>query len=121
MNYPWLDAYFLSKMGAEKDFKDEWQATRYLIGGKMFGLQGDDNTGKPVITLKLPPAEGEMLRTQYPDIIPGYYMNKLHWNSVYLHGAVPDALLQRMIDTSYNLIFHSLSKTMQRQINSTIV
>ena len=47
----------------------------------------DDATGKPVyITCKLNPAEGDFLRRQYEDIIPGYYMNKVHWNSVKAEG-----------------------------------
>ena len=59
----------------------------------------DDATGKPVyITCKLDPAEGDFLRRQYEDIIPGYYMNKVHWNSVKAEGNVPDALLREMLE-----------------------
>jgi predicted DNA-binding protein (MmcQ/YjbR family) len=76
MKYQWLDGYCLSKSGAEKDFKEEWDATRYMVGGKMFALQGGDKYGKAIITLKLEPVHGEILRQQYEDIIPGYYMNK---------------------------------------------
>ena len=42
MKYGWIDEYCLAKNGAEKDFKIEWNAIRYLIGGKMFALQGGD-------------------------------------------------------------------------------
>ena len=52
------------------------------------------------ITCKLDPAEGEFLRRQYEDIIPGYYMNKVHWNSVKAEGNVPDALLREMLKNS---------------------
>ncbi|MCL1791777.1 MAG: MmcQ/YjbR family DNA-binding protein [Peptococcaceae bacterium] len=116
MNYPWLDEYCLQKPGATKDYKEDWQATRYMIGGKMFGLQGSDNTGRSVITLKLLPEDGDFLRSQYVDIIPGYYMNKLHWNSVYLDGAVPDDILRDMIDKSYGILFASLPKKAQQEI-----
>ena len=116
MNYPWLDEYCLSKKGAAKEYKEEWQATRYMIGGKMFALQGADNTTRPVITLKLLPADGEFLRDQYGDIIPGYYMNKIHWNSVYLDGAVPDIVVRDMIDKSYAILFASLTKKAQKEI-----
>jgi len=90
MKYEWLNDYCLSHKGAEKDFKIEWDAVRYLIGGKMFALQGGDKQNKPIITLKCPLPVGYTLRREYPDIVPGYYMNKEHWNSVYLEGDVPD-------------------------------
>ena len=52
MKYSWIDAYCLAKRGTTKDFKEEWHATRYFIGGKMFALLGADNTARPIITLK---------------------------------------------------------------------
>lgn len=121
MKYEWLDEYCLAKRGSQKDFKVEWDATRYLIGGKMFALQGGDKNHKAIITLKCEPQFGQLLRSQYEDIIPGYYMNKEHWNSVYLDGAVPDEVLKDMIDMSYELIFNSLSKKIQREISDLTV
>ena len=64
----------------------------------------------------LPPEEGEFLRRQYADIIPGYYMNKQHWNSVYLDGAVPDDVLRGMVDQSYALLLASLTKQQRAQV-----
>lgn len=116
MKYPWLDAYCLAKKGAVKEFKAEWDATRYMVGGKMFALQGNDNTKRPVITLKLPPDDGDFLRRQYEDIFPGYYMNKVHWNSVYLDGSVPDDVLRGMVDQSYKILLESLPKKVQKEI-----
>ncbi len=116
MKYPWLDAYCLNKIGAEKDFKVEWNAIRYMIRGKLFAMQGHDKEGKDIISLKLPPDQGRLLRENYKDIIPGYYMNKEHWNSVYLDGAVEDDVLQSMIDTSHRLILESLPKKVQSEI-----
>lgn len=116
MKYEWLDGYCLSKKGVEKDFKPEWDATRYMIRGKMFVLQGGDKEGKPIVTVKLEPLYGEFLRQQYEHIVPGYYMNKEHWNSLYLEGDVPDEVLKEMVDRSYRLIFDSLSKKIQKEI-----
>lgn len=95
--YGWLDAHCLSKPGAARDFKQEWNATRYMVGGRLFLMRGGDAKGRAIVTLKLEPSEGEFLRGQYPDIIPGYYMNKQHWYSVYLDGVVPDEVLRVMI------------------------
>ena len=117
MNYEWMDEYFLAKKCAQKDFKVEWGVNRYLIGGKMFGMLGGDKYGKPIITLKCEPVFGKMLRETYEHIIPGYYMNKEHWNSLYLEGDVPDDILKQMIDMSYSLVLGSLTKKAQAEIN----
>jgi len=115
--YGWLDEFFLSQVGVTTDYKPEWQATRYFIGGKMFAMCGGDKYGKPIVTLKLEPAHGQALRQQYEHIVPGYYMNKEHWNSLYLEGDVPDDVLQAMVKESYQLILKSLSKKAQSEID----
>ena len=117
MRYKWLEEYLLEKPGITKDFKAEWNWERFLLDGKMVAAicLGDD--GKAVhITVKLEPLHGELLRKEYGDVIPGYYMNKLHWNSVRPDGAVPDGVLKEMLDESYRLILHSLSKKRQREL-----
>lgn len=115
--YAWIDEYILSKKGVTKDFKAEWNWIRYHIGGKMFLAVCLDDGGTPYyITLKLEPAEGELLRNTYEDIIPGYYMNKVHWNSIKANGNLPDELLKDLIDKAYKIVFNSLSKKLQREI-----
>lgn len=116
MNYPWLDAYCLAKAGCEKDYKTEWQATRYMIAGKMFALQGEDKEGNAIIILKIEPSYGAQLRQEYKDIVPGYYMNKLHWNSVRLDGAVPEKILKEMVDESHTILLRSLPKKLQKEL-----
>lgn len=64
----------------------------------------DEHNQPYYINLKLEPMEGELMRQQYPDIIPGYYSNKQHWNSVKVDGEIPDDLLKHWLDRSYELI-----------------
>lgn len=117
MKYEWMDEYLLEKKGVTKDFQAEWNWIRYHIGGKMFAAICRDDDNIPVyITLKLDPLEGEYLRKQYEDIIPGYYMNKTHWNSVKADGEVPDDLLKDMLDKAYQIVLESLTKKMQKEI-----
>nr|WP_319489946.1 MmcQ/YjbR family DNA-binding protein [uncultured Caproiciproducens sp.] len=116
MKYEWIEEYCLSKRGADKDYKVEWEATRYMIRGKMFAMQGGDKEGKAIITMKLEPMFGAMLRNQYKDIVPGYYMNKEHWNSLYLDGEVPDEILKEMLNQAYQLVLDSFSKKMKAEI-----
>ena len=117
MKYPWIEDYLLSKKGVEKDFKAEWNWERYMIRDKMFCALCLDDAGKlTYITLKLEPARGDALRQLYPDIIPGYYMNKVHWNSVKPDGEVPEDLMRQMLEEAYSLVLAGFSKKKQMEI-----
>lgn len=117
MRYTWIDDYLLRKKGVTKDFKEEWNWIRYKIGEKMFAAVCLGENQEPYyITLKLEPLEGDFLRNQYEDIIPGYYMNKTHWNSIKPDGAVPDELLKDLLDKSYQLVLDSFSRKKQQEI-----
>ena len=115
--YEWIDEYLLKKPGVTKDLQPEWNWIRYQIGGKMFAAVCLDDEDRPYyITLKLDPLEGELWRKQYEDIIPGYYMNKMHWNSVKADGDVPDQILMDLLEKAYRIVFESLSKKKQKEI-----
>ena len=117
MRYEWMDEYLLAKRAVTKDLQPEWNWIRYKIGDKMFAAILLDDDDKPYyINLKLAPEEGEILRGQYADIIPGYYSNKRCWNSILPDGQVPDELLKGLLDKSYDLVLKGLSKKRQREI-----
>ncbi|MEE3416400.1 MAG: MmcQ/YjbR family DNA-binding protein [Prevotella sp.] len=117
MKYEWIDEYLLKMPGVTKDLQKDWNWIRYQIGGKMFAAICLDDNDKPYyITLKLEPLEGEFWRKQYEDIIPGYYMNKTHWNSVKVDGNVPDDILKDLLEKAYRIVFGSLSKKRQKEI-----
>lgn len=120
--YQWLDEYLQNKPGVSKDYKAEWEWFRYLVQGKMFaavctpGEEHPTYAGRTMVMLKCDPQLAELFRAQYPDVIPGFYCNKTHWNSVYLDGQVPEETLRGMCDMSYNLVCASLPKKVQRQL-----
>ena len=117
MRYEWIYEYLLDKTGVTKDLQKDWNWIRFSIGGKMFAAICLGENDEPYyITLKLEPTEGDFLRQQYEDIIPGYYMNKMHWNSIKPDGKVPDDLLKDLLDKSYRLVLGSFSKKKQREI-----
>ena len=121
MRYTWIDEYLLSKPGVTKDLQAEWNWIRYKIGDRMFAAILLDDADRPVyINRKLDPVEGEFLRGQYADIIPGYYSNKRCWNSVRPDGAVPDELLRGLLDKSYALVLAGFSKKRQRELTEGI-
>jgi len=118
MRYTWLDEYLMSKPSVTKN-TENWNWVRYMIGGKMFvAICLDDHDVPYYITLKLDPIEGEFFRKQYEDIVPGFYMNKIHWNSIKPDGNVPGDLLKTFVDKSYQLILKGFSKKMQQEILS---
>ena len=117
MKYEWIDEFLMKMPGVTKDIQKEWNWIRYHIGGKMFAAVCLDDNDKPYyITLKLEPMEGEFWRGQFEDVIPGYYMNKIHWNSIRTDGAVPDDIVKDMLDHSYRLLLNSLSRKKRKEI-----
>lgn len=111
MKYEWIDSYLLAKAGISKNLQTEWNWIRYVIDGKMCVAVCLDEQDNPYyITLKLRPENGMDLQEQHEDIIPGYYMNKKHWNSIKVNGSISDQLLKDMLDEAYELVLSSFSK-----------
>lgn len=119
-SHRWLDEYLLKQPATEKEFQPAWQAYKYLLRGKMFAYIGvNDKNGRPIITLKLEPAYSELLRREYADIVPGYYMSKLHWSTAYLDGEVPREVLADMVRAAHRVVLASLGKKAQQEIPGT--
>lgn len=117
MNYNFIDEYLMSKSSVTKDFKEEWNWERYKIDDKMFvALCYNSENKLKYITLKLNPIDGEFFRNEYEDIIPGYYMNKTHWNSVKANGEVPVEILKELLDKAYIEILNKLAKKKREAI-----
>lgn len=117
MKYSWIDEFLLCKKGVNKDFKSEWNWTRYKIDDKLFAaICLDSNNKQKYITLKLSPVDNDFFRNQYEDIIPGYYMNKTHWSSVKADGNVPDEVLKELLDKSYLELLGTFSKKRKAEI-----
>ena len=120
-DYQWVDEYLLKQSSTTKVFQPAWQAYQYLLCGKMYAYIGiDDRSKRPIITLKLEPLFSDMLRSEYQDIVPGYYMNKLHWSTIYLDGTVSNNILADIIQASYKLAYSLLSKKAQQGLNELI-
>lgn len=120
--YPWLEDLLMAQPGAEQDYKAEWQWQRFLVRGKMFaaictpGPEHAAYAGRTMVILKCDPRLAEGFRAQYPDIIPGFYSDKRHWNSVYLDGDVPEDVLRDLCEMSYRLVVSKLPKYVQREL-----
>ena len=116
-DYQWIGECLLKNPSTEKAFQPAWQAYKYLLCGKMYAYIGiDDRNKRPILTLKLEPMFSDILQKEYQDIVPGYYMNKLHWSTIYLDGTVPNGAISDIIDASYKLAYSSLSKKAQQSL-----
>jgi predicted DNA-binding protein (MmcQ/YjbR family) len=115
MNIEEIRIFCLSKSGATESFPFDDQTLVFKAGGKMFALLslGMDECR---VNLKCDPGRALELREEYPgDIIPGFHMNKDHWNSVYTERGLEDRLIMEMIDHSYNLVVKSLPKKIREE------
>ena len=87
----------------------------FKVAGKMFALAALDEI-PTTVNLKCDPDLALELRDRYEQVRPGYHMNKKHWNTVNLEGAIPPAEIVKMIDHSYDLVVKSLPKTKRAKL-----
>ena len=117
VNESWLQLNADKFPGSEFFYKEEWGAWILAVGGKQYARYGSDSVGHTILTVKGDPLENLALREEYPEVIPGYYSNKQHWNSVLLADAsLPESQLREMLEDSYQLVFQSLTKRLQAEI-----
>jgi predicted DNA-binding protein (MmcQ/YjbR family) len=117
-----IDVYYdycLSKKGVTEHFPFDKDTLVFKVGGKMFALSSlsEWEKGSPSLNLKCDPERALELRAQYNDIQPGYHMSKIHWNTVAINNEITDTFAKELIDHSYELVFKSLSKKIQEEIN----
>lgn len=108
MNIEELRNYCLSKKAVSESFPFDETTLVFKVYGKMFALAGIEPF--LFINLKCLPEKALELREEYHAIKPGYHMNKVHWNSVYVNSDANDELICSLIDESYNLVADSVSQ-----------
>lgn len=109
MNAEEIREYCLSKKAVEESFPFDNDTLVFKTGGKIFLLLS--LTSKPIqFNAKSDPAKAIELREKYSSIIPGYHMNKTHWNTVICDGSLSKKLVFELVDNSYTLIMNSLPK-----------
>ncbi|MGN7454101.1 MmcQ/YjbR family DNA-binding protein [Paenibacillus pasadenensis] len=91
-----------------------------FVKDKMFALLGSTG-GVESVNLKVSPDEAWLQRETYPDaVLPGYHMNKRHWNTVVLGGAVPDDVVEGMLQESYLLVVAGLPKAVRAELAASL-
>ncbi len=103
MDLEQLREYTLSKPDVEETFPFGPDTLVYKINGKIFLLTGFESIPLQ-FNVKCDPDLALELREQYAAVIPGWHMNKKHWNTVIIDGSISNKRLQELIDHSYQLV-----------------
>ena len=98
--------YCLIKPGVTEEFPFDDRTLVYKVMGKMFVAADLDLFES--INLKCDPELAVELRERFPAVLPGFHMNKKHWNTVLVDGSLSDRLIREWIDHSYDLVVEGL-------------
>lgn len=103
MDHKTVEEYILSMPNARLDYPFGEGVAVYKVGDKMFAIISEGKS--PVnLSLKCDPLLAQTLREKYESIMPGYHLNKKHWNTMLLTGQLPWNEVQDLIRLSYNLV-----------------
>lgn len=103
MDHKTVEDFVLSMPNAKLDYPFGEGVAVYKAGDKMFALiqEGKDPAR---LSLKCDPTLAETLREKYETVLPGYHLNKKHWNTIILTGQLPWEEVQDLIRHSYQLV-----------------
>ncbi|MFO7672262.1 MAG: MmcQ/YjbR family DNA-binding protein [Lutibacter sp.] len=113
MNIEEFRDYCLSKNQVTESFPFDEETLVFKVAGKMFALAGLEHH-PATVSLKCDPDKALELREEYDEIMPGYHMNKTHWNSAIIDGNLSHKLIRELIDDSYNLVVKGMPKKQQK-------
>jgi len=116
MNIEDLRIYCLNKQAVTESFPFDETTLVFKVKNKIFALLSLDDTHG--ISLKCDPEQAVTLREEYSSVLPGYHLNKQHWNSIKLDDGLSAKLLQELIDHSYELIVKSLPKKLKEELKN---
>ena len=110
-----LRDHCLSFVGAEETFPFGPETSVFKVGGKIFALSqlGADSLR---VSLKCEPELGQALRAAHAAVLPGYHLNKRHWNTVIIDGSLPDETVRDMVEDSYDLVVSKLPAASRRAV-----
>jgi len=112
-----ISHYLLSKPESFEDYPFRLDVTVFKIKNKMFATLGE-RLGNWSMNLKCDPEEAMMLRDVFPSVLPGYHMNKAHWNTIILDDTIPNGEIERMIDNSYALVLKGMTRADRRSLET---
>lgn len=115
MNIEELRDYCIAKPYVTEEFPFDEDTLVFKVMGKMFALTSLSESDS--VNLKCDPELAIELREQYTSVLPGYHMNKKHWNTVMFAGPHSTKKLKEWIDHSYQLVVSGLPKKQKKIIS----
>jgi predicted DNA-binding protein (MmcQ/YjbR family) len=112
-----LRDHCLSFPDAAEAFPFGPETSVFKVAGKMFALSRLDAESLRV-SVKCEPELAAALRASHAAVIPGYHLNKRHWNTVIIDGSLPDEMVRDMIEDSYDLVVDGLPATRRRGLQA---
>ena len=109
LNAETIRDYCLQKENVTEGFPFGETVLVFKVNDKMFCLLALDETPL-TFNVKCDAEKIEDLRAEYSSVLPGYHMNKKHWNTVVVDGSISNKMLQTFIDLSYNLVANKSKK-----------
>ncbi|MBS1774423.1 MAG: MmcQ/YjbR family DNA-binding protein [Bacteroidetes bacterium] len=103
MNIETIREYAISLSDVTESFPFGEETLVFKVNGKIFLLLSLD-TDIPQFNVKCDPEKALELREQYTSVLPGYHMNKKHWNTIIVDGSLTGKQIKEMIQHSYNLV-----------------
>lgn len=116
MDIEQIQKYCIKKSGVTESFPFGDETLVFKVTNKIFCLA---NLIPPLsINLKCDPEKAIELREKFDDVIPGYHMNKQHWNTIMLDGTLRKSQIENWIDDSYNLVVAGLPRKLKETLNN---
>lgn len=116
MNIEDFREYCLTFNGVTEGYPFDEDTLVFKVMDKMFAMADVENFDR--INLKCDPVKAAMLRDLYPEVKPGYHMNKRHWNSIDPKGELDEVLIKEWIEDSYNLVVENLPRKKQKKLEA---
>ncbi len=108
--------YCLAKKGVQETYPFDARTVVFKVAGKMFALANRENFVS--INLKCETERALALRIRHREIQPGYHMNKRHWNTVSLEGALKGDFVKQLIDESYDLVVAGMPRKQRIELGA---
>ncbi len=116
MNSETIRDYCISKKGVTEQFPFDDTTLVFKVMGKIFALMNLD--GNLSINLKCNPALAIELRERFQSVLPGWHMNKTHWNTIIIDGNIPSKLIYEWIDHSYSIVAEKLTLILKKELET---
>jgi len=114
MNIELLRDFCISKKSVTEEFPFDSETLVFKVQGKAFVLANIENFDS--LNVKCDPEKAIELREEHDAIIPGYHMNKKHWNTIKVDGTLSDKFIFEQVNHSYEQVVKGMPLKIQKEL-----